>query len=198
MIYLLVECDIVRRSVCMKQKMFFVFVLFIVSTPYVIAQVQATVGLDVMTFGGVQLSDPETGETANEARETLKFPFPYGQLAYNFDLGMFDIGLGAKAYTFIVVSAIYPLVYADVSLGPVVVHGGLGGGFFWFVSPFGQKTLSGNVFLPEVGAYVRIGKAFQLGVTSVFFISESTDIAMPYVICISGRFVFDLFGPSEK
>ncbi len=183
----------------MKRKMLVLLILLACFTSYMFAQVQATVGLDVMTIGGFTVTDPETGETTSGSSEApLKLPFPYGQIAYNFDLGMVDIGLGAKAYTIIIASAIYPLAYVDVSLGPAVLHGGIGGGFFWLLSPVGNTTKSGNVYLPEVGVYAKIGKAFQLGVTSIFFVSEYKDIVMPYVICISGRFVFDLFGPEEK
>lgn len=180
----------------MKRKLVVFLILVVCLSSYMFAQVQATVGVDVMTFGGIKITNSSSGETTTvEGPPELKLPFPYGQIAYNFDLGMVDIGLGAKAYTLILVSAIYPAAYVDVSLGPIVLHGGVGGGFFWVLAPNTSITKTGNVFLPEVGVYGKIGKVMQLGVTYISLLTDNTDFALPYVICISCRFVFDLFAP---
>ena len=181
----------------MKKRLSVFFVFLALFSTLAFAQLQGTVGVDVMVAGGVSLSTPEASGDTGVTDIPIKLAFPYAQLAYNFDLGLIDIGLGAKAYTLIIESVMYPMFYADVNLGPVVLHAGAGGLAFALFGIY-NDVLSGSVFMPEVGAYFKIGKSFQIGATGIFFMSTDQTIVMPYTICISGRFVFDLFGSSNQ
>lgn len=184
----------------MKRKVILVCILALGVTAYMTAQVMGTVGVDVTAIGGVQMTNPVTEESASTTTELPKLPFPYAQLVYNFDRGMVDIGLGAKVYTLVFVSALYPLTYVDVDLGLAVLHGGIGGGLFYLFTPFAETnfTKAGNVFLPELGAYLKIGKSLQIGASVIFLVSDMQEITAPFIGCISARFVFDIFGHSEQ
>ncbi len=187
----------VFRRYSMKKKLCVFFVFLALFTTLAFAQLQGTVGVDVMVWGGVQISSPEVSGDTGATALPIKLAFPYAQLAYNFDFGMIDVGVGAKAYTLIIESVMYPLFYADFELGPVVLHAGAGGLLFGLFGIY-NDVLSGSVFMPEVGAYFKIGKSFQIGASGIFFMSTEQTIVMPYTVCISGRFVFDLFGSPNK
>ncbi|HUW41311.1 MAG TPA: hypothetical protein VMV90_09885 [Rectinemataceae bacterium] len=88
-------------------------------------------------------------------------PLPEAGLYYQGDLGLVKLGIGARAFSFILETILWPNAYAELDFGRFAVQAQFGGGAF---AMFGlaNSTSTGNVFIPDLSAWFKLGKERNL------------------------------------
>jgi len=91
-------------------------------------------------------------------------PFPEASFYYQFTAGPITLAPGIRCFTFILESVLWPNVMAELQLGPVFLQGQLGGLLFAVFGLYSDAEF-GNVLLPDVSAWIGLGKErrFRLG-----------------------------------
>lgn len=142
------------------------------------AQVRLDLGIDIPLRISAVMEDSELADGFNIP---YTFPFPSAGLYYTFGAGPLNLGVGARMYSLIVVSALWPNAIAELELGPAVLQAQLGGGAFMF---FGlvSSMQTGAVFIPDLSAWFKLGKTLRVGAGAMgLFIEDLADTAMPVV-----------------
>lgn len=159
------------------------------------SQARIDIGVDVpMTIGVIGNGEIQT---SNEAGDFLKehiLPFPEASFYYQFSVGPLTLAPGVRCFTFILESVLWPNVMAELELGPVYLQGQLGGLLF---AAFGlySNTDFGNVLLPDLSAWVGIGKErrFRLGGGVLgMMLPDLTTEGMAIVPYLGGKVSLDL------
>lgn len=147
----------------------------LVSVP---AQVRLDLGVDIpLRISAVVEGSEMTGSI--DVPYTL--PFPSSGLYYTFGAGPLNLGVGARMYSLILLSALWPNVIAELDLGPGVLQAQLGGGAFMFFGLLSDFQ-TGAVFIPDLSAWFKLGKTLRLGGGAMgLFIDELAESAMPVV-----------------
>ena len=145
------------------------------------AQVRMDLGIDIpLRISAVV----EGSELADGANVPYTLPFPSAGLYYTFGAGPLELGVGARMYSLVLLSALWPNVIAEMDLGRVVLEAQLGGGAFLFFGVL-SSTQTGSVFIPDLSAWLKLGKTLRIGGGAMgLFIDELADTAMPVVFYI--------------
>ena len=171
----------------------FVLALAVLTAAPSFAEFRADFGVLIPWRIGASAQSGDEGES--ESFDVLQFatlPFPELMVSYSGDLGPITVGGGLRGFTIILQSLFWPALYAEADLGPAVVHLNLGGGAFWTFGVLGGAFETGGIFIPDLSAYLKIGKSFRLGlgVASIRGIEFDPDVEIsPWVFYISGKFV---------
>jgi hypothetical protein len=170
------------------------FVVVVVLAALCLVAVPAQVRMDIGVDIPLHISAVVEGSELVDGEDIpYTLPFPSAGLYYTFGAGPVDIGLGARMYSLILLSAIWPNVIAELELGPAILEAQLGGGAFMF---FGlvSSVQTGSVFIPDLSAWFKLGKTLRIGAGAMgLFIDELADTAMPVVfyLGIKGAIRFD-------
>ncbi|MFH2116152.1 MAG: hypothetical protein ABIJ86_16755 [Spirochaetota bacterium] len=142
------------------------------------AQARLDLGIDIpLRISAVM----EGSELTGSFNVPYTLPFPSAGLYYTTVAGPLNLGIGARMYSLILVSALWPNVIAELDLGPAILEAQLGGGAFLF---FGlvSSTQTGAVFIPDLSAWFKLGKTLRAGGGAMgLFIDELAEEAMPVV-----------------
>lgn len=152
------------------------------------AQLRLDLGIDVPKGAGALLGSSVTmsSDVANALSSTF-FPFPEASLHYRFGNQFIGVGLGIRAFTFIVESAAWPNAFVELGLGPVVLEAQVGGGLF-AVFGVSNNITTGNVFFPDLSAWIKLGKTFRLGVgTMGIFLPGQSGGTVPFVFYLGAK-----------
>ena len=109
------------------------------------------------------------GETMTSDAETLMnwpfIPIPDAGIYYVGNAGPVRLGIGARAFTALVETVIWPNALVELDVGPVVIEAQVGGGLFAMLGVLGTQVQTGKVFIPDVSAWFKLGKnkRFRLG-----------------------------------
>ena len=167
-----------------------ILVLAIVAIGPVVADSQVDIGVNIPTAIGLTYRDPDTGETVSVSDE-LRIRIPIPDLMYNYYFG-FDnlkIGVGARVWSVLLITAGYPIVSAELQVGPLLANAHIGGGIFGYTSIGGSGIESGRVFLPEISALFRFNDWFALGAGFLgIMVPELTTEGMGWSFNLIGRF----------
>lgn len=142
------------------------------------AQLRLDIGIDVPLRISAIAEGIGVGEGENVP---WTLPFPSAGLYYTLDAGPVTIGLGARMYSLILVSLVWPNALVEFDVGPVVLAGQIGGGMF---TMFGLATMTefGKVFIPDLSAWFKIGNTFRVGVGAMgLFLPELETDVLPVV-----------------
>ena len=118
---------------------------------------------------------------------TKPIPFPSAGLYYEFDLGLIRLAPGIRVYTFLIQSALWPNILAEINLHPLYIQAQIGGLFFYTFGILGSASGTGNVFFPDVSAWFGFGESgdFRLGLGVIgLYLPEVIDDGMlicPYI-----------------
>jgi hypothetical protein len=155
--------------------------LCLVSIP---AQTRLDLGIDIpLRISAVV----EGSELADGVDVPYTLPFPSAGLYYTFGAGPLNLGVGARMYSLVLLSALWPNVIAELDLGPAVLQAQVGGGAFMF---FGlvSEIHTGAVFIPDLSAWFKLGKTLRLGGGAMgLFIEEFAETALPVVFYIGAK-----------
>jgi hypothetical protein len=111
------------------------------------------------------------GGTATGAWNQFFIPFPDAQLSYQFALGPVRLGAGVRVFTLIIESFLYPEVYAELDLKPLVLSAKVGGlGILEFglltdvLSAAGLSNLSGfqSIVFPDLSIAYSVNDWFRI------------------------------------
>jgi hypothetical protein len=170
------------------------FVVVVVLAALCLVAVPAQVRLDIGVDIPLRISAVTEGSELAEGFDVpYTLPFPSAGLYYTFGAGPVDIGLGARMYSLILLSAIWPNVIAELELGPAVLEAQLGGGAFMFFGVI-SEVQTGSVFIPDLSAWFKLGKTLRVGAGAMgLFIEELSETAVPVVfyLGIKGAIRFD-------
>lgn len=142
----------------MKKLVIVVVVLGMVVAGPLAAQWRVDLGLD-LAFAGAAIGG---GESDVGGFDGMVLPVPIGTGSLVLDAGPLTIGGGIRAIPLIVIVPFWPDIFAELDFGPATVEAHLGGlafGYFGIVS--GIET--GNVFIPEVSGWLKLGRRFRVG-----------------------------------
>ncbi len=175
----------------MKKIILFILIVLLIA-PAAFSQFRLDMGVKVPVSMGVKFSELSSGtDSSVNILENFTFLFPEASGTYQLALGPLKIGAGVQLYTLILESIAWPMAFAEVDFSPVVpivINAKMGGGAFLM---FGLYTHgdTANLFMPEVNAYVKLGKTFRLGGGVMMFTNKdlATD-AVPYVLYLGGSF----------
>lgn len=159
-------------------------VLLLGSVMQLQADMQIDIGVNAPYYLGVTTEDDDAGDLLD-----YLFLFPDVKLNWLYDVGPVRLGGGARLFTVILQSAVYPILTVEADVGPVVLNANVGGGLFLL---FGLYTAieTSAVFLPELTAAYRFNDSFSVGTGALFlFAPEVADLStFAYVGTVFARF----------
>ncbi len=173
----------------MKKMIFLVLIIAVLIVPSAFAQFRLDMGIKVPLKMGVNFSELSGGtDTAVNVIENFTFLFPEVSGTYQFALGPLKVGAGLQMYTLILESIAWPMAFVELDLSPVVINAKIGG-LAYLLFGFYNYADTGNLVIPEINAYFKLGKSFRLGGGVMVFTSKdlATD-ALPYVLYLGGSF----------
>jgi hypothetical protein len=164
--------DVVKKYIVM-------IVLAALCLVSVYAQARLDLGIDIP----LRISAVAAGsELTSGVDVPYTLPFPSAGLYYTFGAGPLNLGIGARMYSLILLSALWPNMIAELDLGPVILEAQLGGGAFMFFGVV-SSTQTGAVFIPDLSAWFKLGKTLRVGGGAMgLFIDELAETAVPVVL----------------
>ncbi len=131
------------------------------------------------------------GNDYEEANEFLrKYPIIIPDLRGHLfmDAGPTRIGLGARGFSFILETVLWPTLTAEVDLGPVRLTGSFGGGMFGFIG-LHTDIETGRIWLPELTAAYMFNDWFHIGLSGTgVYLPETSSDSLGFVGSIFARF----------
>jgi hypothetical protein len=179
----------------MKKSLVVIIILVLLAAP---AFAQWRIDVGAIVPRGVGLSIGGSTETSISGVDMEAWPFiplPEAGLYYTGAFGPVSLGIGVRAFTLIVETILWPNAFAELTLGPVALQAQFGGGFF---AMFGLVSASefGEVFIPDLSAWFKIGKKgnFRLGAGLVgLYMPEITETdAIPFLMYLGGKVAIPL------
>jgi len=176
----------------MKKMIFLVLIITVFFVPSAFAQFRLDLSVDVPAYIGITAStdNEDINESINFLKDVGTFVFPNGIVSYQIPIGPVKTGIGLKAYSLIIESVLWPVIYAEIDLSHIVINANIGGlGYYWFgiIPNLGFETSS--VIVPDLNIAVKLGKTFRLGIGAMAFPGiKGLETITPYTIYLTGRF----------
>ena len=175
----------------MKKTVFFILIVLII-VPSAFSQFRLDMGVKVPVSLGVKFSElAGNTDTSYNIIKNFTFLFPEVAGTYQFNLGPVKLGAGVQLYTLILESIAWPMAFAEFDFSPViplVVNAKLGGLAYMLFGLYNHAG-TGNLVIPELNAYFKLGKSFRLGGGVMVFTSKDfTSDTFPYALYLTGNF----------
>lgn len=175
----------------MKKKAIVAVVLALLLASPVFAQLRADFGVDVPWGLGAAASDfAGSGQSSQvDLLSSFVFLLPEGSLLYQFPVGPLNLGVGARAFTLVVETLVYPNLLAELNLGPVALDLNVGGGAFLFFGLYNHLSAA-SVVIPDLAAYLKLARIFRIGVGGTLFYSSdlySSTGTLPWMVYLAAR-----------
>lgn len=171
-----------------------VLTFFIAIITPAFSQMRLDIGIDIPRGIGAALDGAtEISQETVDFFSTYFIPFPEVAIYYQFDLDVLKLGVGARAYTFILETVIWPNAFAEVNLGPVAIQAQLGGGLFGLIGLY-NSIQTGSVFFPDLSVWYKLGKkqSFRLGLGALgIYLPDITKNGMAFAYYIGGKVVLE-------
>jgi hypothetical protein len=152
----------------------------------VFADSQVDVGLHIPYMIGIESDD----EDFNEA---IDYAFLVPDLKYNYFFldDTLKVGVGARLFTVILESFVYPIVTVEAEVDKFVLSAHVGGFGFFFFGLYNDFATE-SIMLPEISAAYKFNEWFSLGTGVMFFFApETADFDnFGYVGDVFARFTF--------
>jgi len=104
------------------------------------------------------------------------------------------LGVGVRAFTLILETALWPNAFAELHLGPVAFEAQVGGGLFALVGLY-NNVKAGNLFFPDLSVWYKIGKKqlFRLGGGVMgFYFPEIASEGIAFAFYLGGKVALPL------
>lgn len=172
----------------MKKAVFFILIVLL-TVPSAFGQFRLDAGVKIPVLMGNNLSNLGGSEdTTYNILEKFTLIFPEVSGTYQLEAGPLKAGAGLQMYTFIFESVVWPSVFAELDLSPVVISakaGGFGFLFFGVYNHFG----TGSIVIPELDAWFKINNSFRVGGGAMLFTSPDLTFSQyPYILYLGGSF----------
>ncbi len=155
------------------------------------AQVRLDVDIPWVITTGLQLEDLTGSPSGNVSFSDYHYPLPYLELAYQFGLDPFALGVGIRTYTLLVEFAGWPMVYAELNLKPIVLRAELGGFAFFlfgFYNDFALNDYTLKVMIPDLQVSWAITDWFRRGAGTLIVAPLGDFNNFGWVFYVNGRF----------
>lgn len=138
-------------------------------------EIGATAPLSVGYFSG---SGGDYSDTLSTIDELGILPIPNLALFLQADMGIVKLAAGIRAHSLIIYTLAYPVVQAEVVLGPLSVDASIGGYFFGYSAIgnlFGLNQI--DYLVPDLSVWLGLGKrnSIRLGGGALGLIPSSLD-----------------------
>lgn len=171
----------------MKKVAIALVALLILAAPAAFAQFRVDAGFNAPLRVGIS---GLPGVSSDPIEVPAFLPLPFVQLSYSPSIGPINLGVGLKAYTLIILNLAWPTVYAEIDLHPIVLQASVGGGFLFYFGAIGSGVLDTNMVMPELAAFLKLGKTGRLGLGAMTFIASENQEVFPYLIYGTLQFAF--------
>ncbi|MFP4112986.1 MAG: hypothetical protein ACOC2Y_00055 [Spirochaetota bacterium] len=151
---------------------------------------RADLGVNIPWQLGATL-DESVGETEDPTLNVLSelaFLLPEAMISYEAPVGPVNLGVGVRAFTFLIESIAYPAAYAEIDVGPAVVNLNVGGGAFLLFGVFNHFETA-SLVIPDLSAHLKLGEALRVGIGTASFLGGGDQDVVPWVIYLSGKFI---------
>jgi hypothetical protein len=107
---------------------------------------------------------------------------------YQFDLGMVKLGLGARAFSYICETLLWPNAFVEYDFGLIIAEAQIGGGGYLLL---GQVSAfqAGKVFFPDLSVWMRLGREqvirVGMGIIGIYLPEQRS--SFPIVIYLGGK-----------
>lgn len=131
------------------------------------------IGVNVPFYWGLG----STEVSNNDVGAALDYIFPVPDFTYGlmFGRGTVKFGVGARFFSLILESLIYPELLVRADFDPVVLRAGIGGGAFLFFGLYNDLSTS-QVWVLEATAAYKLNDWFQLGLGgNLLYIASDSD-----------------------
>ena len=175
----------------MKGKIIVLIVALVLLSMPAFAQLRLDIGVDVPRGLGVSSG---ANDTASAFGNWPFFPMPDAGLYYQWEVSSFNIGVGARGFSVLIETALWPNAFVEWNIGPVALEFQVGGGLFALLGVYSDLT-AGAVFIPDLSAWFKIGKtgAFRLGGGLVgFYAPNALGSTMPFLFYLGGKVALEL------
>jgi len=174
-------------------KRFVCITLFLLGTAFFVsAEVRLDLGFDIPRgLGGLASGEIGIDEDAADVLNTLFFPFPEAGIYYQSAFGPVRIGGGARAFTLILETILWPNLYVEADLWKFTGAFQLGGLFFGMFGLF-TTAQSGAVLIPDLSLWFRIGNTFRLGAGAMGFMLPDLSDNIVFVYYFGAKFALSL------
>jgi hypothetical protein len=143
-------------------------------------------GMGAMAGGATPLSS----DLGSQIADWPFIPLPEAGLYYEADLGDIKLGLGARAFTAILATIVWPNAFVELELGRVAIEAQVGGGAFGFLTVVATTGGFGKVFIPDISVWYKLGKNqnFRLGAGAIgLYMPELLGDGLPFLFYIGGK-----------
>jgi hypothetical protein len=154
------------------------------------SEVRLDIGVMVPRGAGLTLGGSTTTTLGSNLGNWPFIPLPEAGIYYQGDLGMLKLGIGARAYSVLLETILWPNGYAELDLGKVAIEAQMGGGAFLMLGMLPTKFETGKVFIPDVSAWFKIGKKgnFRLGGGFIgLYVPDAFGDVMPFLLYLGGK-----------
>jgi hypothetical protein len=173
----------------MKRTIFVILVAVLLAIP-AFAEWRIDAGVIVPRGVGATIG----GETQTTDAETLMnwpfIPIPDAGFYYVGEAGPVRLGIGARAFSALVETVVWPNALLEIAAGPVTIEAQMGGGLFAMFGILGSQFETGKVFIPDVSAWFNLGKKkiFRLGGGLIgAYMPELLGDGIPFLIYFGGK-----------
>ncbi|HPE36001.1 MAG TPA: hypothetical protein PK625_02555 [Spirochaetales bacterium] len=164
--------------------------LALVAAPAAMAQFRVDVGFDAPMYVGLSsFGETSTGESI---AVPSFIPLPFAQGSFQLDLGIIKAGIGIKAYTLIIESLGWPVLWAEMDFDPIVLNLTVGGGAFLYFGALGNGMLDVHFIIPDLSAMFKLGRFTRLGLGVMTFVGSETQDVFPFIAYGAIHFSFPL------
>jgi hypothetical protein len=165
-----------------------VFTGFTVAT---FADVRLDIGFDIPRgIGSVAENQMSVNQDAVDFFNNYIFPFPEAGIYYQQNLGPTRVGVGARAFTFILETVFWPNAYVEADLWKFTAALQAGGGLFGTFGLY-NSFQTGKVFIPDLSLWFRIGEVFRVGGGMVWFVLPDSS-STSFVYYLGAKFALKL------
>jgi hypothetical protein len=154
------------------------------------SQGRLDIGVIVPRGAGITLGGSSTTTLGSDLGSWPFIPLPEAGLYYQGEVGPLKLGIGARAFTLILETILWPNAFAELDLGRVAIEGQLGGGAFLMLGLLPTDLQFGKVLIPDLSAWVKLGKkgVFRLGGGLIgLYVPDTFGDGMPFLFYLGGK-----------
>jgi hypothetical protein len=162
----------------------------LIAIPPIFAQARLDIGIIVPRGAGLAIGGDSSTGFGTQVGNWPFIPVPEAAIYYQDDLGLFKLGIGARAFTFIVETIMWPNAYAEFDFGKVALEAQFGGGAFLLFGLLPTQANVGAYLVPDISAWYKFGQkgTFRLGGGLIgLYLPQVLGDALPFLIYLGGK-----------
>ncbi len=151
------------------------------------AQFRLDANIQVPVYMGINLDAFGTSGLSGGTSIGAFLPFPSVEAMYQFGGGPLRLGVGLRAYTFIIESVAWPDAFVELELSPFVLRADVGGGA-WLLFGLYNNAATAAMVIPQLEVSWKLADWFRLGAGVIAVAPFEALSNFGYAAYVSGRF----------